>query len=190
MVRIASCKSVITTKHVQLIMTLLPQLTRLGVLTNPGSLTRIPILNRLEEIGSTNNVMMMPIDVTTPAEIDRGLAATKRDGVDAVIVVADAFITSQLPQIAQLTFLNRLPSIFEYREYPEVGGLMSYGTRNSENLRRAAIFVDKTLKGAKPAELPMEQPTKFELIINLKIAKALAVEVPPKLVFTADEVIE
>jgi putative ABC transport system substrate-binding protein len=83
-----------------------------------------------------------------------------------------------------------LPSIFEYREYPEVGGLMSYGTRNSENLRRAATFVDKILKGAKPAELPMEQPTKFELIINLKTAKALSVEVPPKLLFTADEVIE
>ena len=114
----------------------------------------------------------------------------KRDGAQALIVVADAFIISQLQQIAALGAQQKLPSVFEFREFPEAGGLFSYGTNQKDVYRRAATYVDKILKGANPADLPVEQPTKFEFIINLKTARSFGLEIPSKLLFTADEVIE
>jgi putative ABC transport system substrate-binding protein len=135
-------------------------------------------------------VNVMPVDVRDRDDIDRGFARMRRDGAEALIVVADAFIISQLQRIAALASQLKLPSIFEFREFPEAGGLFSYGTNQQDVYRRAATYVGKILKGARPADLPVEQPTKFEFIINLKTARAFGLEIPSKLLFIADEVIE
>jgi putative ABC transport system substrate-binding protein len=180
----------IITKHFQLITTVLPQLSHLAVLLNPGSSTRSAALKSIEETARPLGVNVMPVDVRSRDDIDLGFARMKRDGAEALIVVADAFIISQLERIAALGLQLKLPSIFEFREFPEAGGLFSYGTNQKDVYRRAATYVDKILKGAKPADLPVEQPTKFEFVINLKTAKSFGLEIPPKLLFTADEVIE
>ena len=113
-----------------------------------------------------------------------------RDKVGAVIVLNDTFFIQQRSQIVELAAKNRLPSISAVREYAEVGGLMSYGSSISDNWRRVATYVDKIFKGAKPADLPVEQPTKFELVINGKTAKALGLTIPQALLVSADKVIE
>jgi putative ABC transport system substrate-binding protein len=113
-----------------------------------------------------------------------------RDKAGAVIVMNDTFFIQQRRQIAELAAKNRLPSIAAIREYAEAGGLMSYGSNISDNWRRVATYVDKILRGAKPADLPVEQPTKFELFINSKTAKALGLTIPQSLLISADKVIE
>jgi putative ABC transport system substrate-binding protein len=112
------------------------------------------------------------------------------DGFDALAVLSDAQFNSARRQITQLAATHRLPTMYEAREFVEDGGLISYGPNITDLTRRAAAFVVKILNGAKPADLPIEQPTKFELLINLKAAKALAIEIPPTLLAGADEVIE
>jgi len=112
-----------------------------------------------------------------------------RDKVGAVIVLNDTFFIQQRSQIVELAAKNRLPSISAVREYAEVGGLMSYGSSISDNWRRVATYVDKIFKGAKPADLPVEQPTKFELVINLKTAKQIGLTIPQKVLGRADRVI-
>jgi putative ABC transport system substrate-binding protein len=113
-----------------------------------------------------------------------------REKAGAVIVINDTFFIQQRPQIVELATKNRLPSISAVREYAEAGGLMSYGSSISDNFRRVATYVDKIFKGAKPGDLPVEQPTKFELVINRKTAKALGLTIPQSLLISADKVIE
>jgi putative tryptophan/tyrosine transport system substrate-binding protein len=108
----------------------------------------------------------------------------------AVLALSDGVFGNELVQLSKLTAKNRLPAMYARREFAEAGGLLAYGPRFSDNWRRAAHFVDKILKGAKPADLPVEQPTKFELVINLKTAKALGLTIPPSLLARADQVIE
>ena len=178
------------TKHLQLIAMLLPKLARVAVLTNPGSSTHNAVLSAVENAGQAARITIHPIDVGTPEEIIRGFSNLKQAQSDAVIVVPDSFINGQTQQIAELSIKYRLPSTMGIREYVESGGLMSYGSNLADHFRRAATYVDKILKGAKPGEIPVEQPTKFELVINLKTAKALGLEIPDKLLALADEVIE
>jgi putative ABC transport system substrate-binding protein len=187
---LSNLMSDIITKHFQLLMTVLPKLSRLAVLLNPGSSTRTAVLKSIEDAARTQHIIVMPIDVRNSDDIDHGFVEMRKEGAEALIVVADAFIISQLQKIAALGFQLKLPSVFEFREFPEAGGLFSYGTNQKDVYRRAATYVDKILKGAKPADLPVEQPTKFEFIINLKTARSFGIEIPPKLLFTADEVIE
>jgi putative ABC transport system substrate-binding protein len=123
-------------------------------------------------------------------EIENAFFAMARQKAGAVIVAQDAFYIQQGRQIAELALKYRLPSISGSREYAESHGLMSYGTNFGDQFRRTAIYVDKILKGAKPADLPVEQPTKFELIINGKTAKALGLKIPQSLLISADKVIE
>jgi putative ABC transport system substrate-binding protein len=178
------------TKHFQLMMTLRPNLSRIAVLLNPGSATRKAALDRVESAGRAKSVSIIPVDVRNPQEIENGFAVMRRERVDGIIILADAFIFSQVRLIARLAMDSKLPSIFEFQEYPEAGGLLSYGAALTENFRRTAIYVDKILKGAKPADLPIEQPTKFELVINLKTAEQLGIDIPAPLLHTADKVIE
>ena len=178
------------TKHLQLIAMLLPKLARVGVLTNPGSSTHNAVLSAVENAGQAAGITIHPIDVGTPEEIIRGFSNLKQAQSDAVIVVPDSFLNGQTQQIAQLSIEYRLPSTMEIREYVESGGLMSYGPSLADHFRRAATYVDKILKGAKPGEIPVEQPTKFQLVINLKTAKALGLDIPPDVLAIADEVIE
>jgi len=113
-----------------------------------------------------------------------------KDRADALFVVTSAILFRERVQIAQLAVKNRLPVVFALREFAEAGGLMSYGTNLPEMFRRAAAYVDKILKGAKPADLPVEQPTTYQLVLNLKTAKALGLTIPPSLLVRADEVIQ
>jgi putative tryptophan/tyrosine transport system substrate-binding protein len=125
-----------------------------------------------------------------PSTYEAAFVAMKRDGVGAVIVVQSAAFFASYRRIADLALTHRLPSGGGSTEYAEAGGLMSYGADYPDLFRRTAVFVDKILKGAKPADLPMEQPTKFELVINLKTARALGLTIPPSLLLRADQVIE
>ena len=130
------------------------------------------------------------MEARNPQEIESAFSTMTRGNATAVLVINDAVFTQQLRQIAELAIKNRLPAIVAHRQFAEVGGLMSYGPSAADQYRRAAIIVDKILKGAKPADLPVEQPTKFELIINGKTAKALGLTIPQSLLVSADKVIE
>ena len=132
----------------------------------------------------------MPVEARNPQEIDAAFAALAKENVTAVMVGNDAVFFVQRQQIAQLALGNRMASIFPVREYAAAGGLMSYGESLREFYRRAASFVDKIFKGAKPEDLPIEQPTRFNLAINRKTADALGLTIPPQLYVFADEVIE
>jgi putative ABC transport system substrate-binding protein len=132
----------------------------------------------------------MPIQARNPQEIEDAFAVLAKQNVAAVMVANDAVFFVQRQQLAQLALSNRVASIFPLREYAAAGGLMSYGESLREFYRRAASFVDKIFKGAKPGELPIEQPTRFNLAINRKTADALGLMIPPQLYIFADEVIE
>jgi putative ABC transport system substrate-binding protein len=125
-----------------------------------------------------------------PKEYDAAFVAMKRGRAGAVIVVQSSAFFAGYQRISDLALTHRLPSVGGSKEYPEAGGLISYGADYPDLFRRAAVFVDKILKGAKPADLPVEQPNKFELVINLKTAKALGLTIPPSLLQRADQVIE
>jgi putative ABC transport system substrate-binding protein len=133
---------------------------------------------------------VQPLQVRSAHELENAFAAMSREGADELVVLADATLIDGLRgQIAALAAESRLPAIYAWRMYVEAGGLMSYGTSLPDLHRRAAYYVDRILKGTKPADLPVEQPTKFELVINLKTAKALGLTIPPSILFQADEVI-
>ena len=133
---------------------------------------------------------VQPVNARNPGDIERGFAMMIQEHTGAVIVPLDGLFISQRQQIAQLAAKNRLASLSLYREHVEAGGLMSFGQNRADYYRLAASYVDKILKGAKPGELPIEQPTRFYLVINLKTAKALGLAVPRELLLRADEVIE
>jgi len=123
-------------------------------------------------------------------DFERAFAEMNKERIDGLMIAQDAFLLNHRIRIADFARRNRMPTMYEVREFVEVGGLMSYGPSRSDSFRRAAIYVDKILKGAKPADLPVEQPTKFELGINLKTAKAIGLTIPQSVLGRADHVIE
>ena len=135
-------------------------------------------------------IKVLPVDARTPEEIERGYATMKRESAEAVIVVNDPFLALQRWRIAELALKNRMPSMSATREEVQAGGLMSYGTNLADLYRRTATVVDKILKGARPADLPVEQPTVFEMVIKMKTAKALGIKVPQAILLHATKVIE
>jgi putative ABC transport system substrate-binding protein len=126
----------------------------------------------------------------SPDDVTSALAMMTQDGVDALLVQVSPMFFAQRQRLAQLAAQHHVPTLYPWREFVEAGGLMSYGVNLASNLRRAAIYVDRILKGANPADLPVEQPTKLELVINLKTAKALGLTIPRSLLLQADQVIE
>ena len=144
----------------------------------------------IQAAAQTTGVKVSPAQAGTASQIDAAFGAMKHERAGALIVLPDAFFFSQARRIAELAAQQRLPTMFWTREPVESGGLMSYGQNNAEHYYRAATYVDKILKGAKPADLPVEQPTKIELVINLKTAKAIGLTIPQDLLFRADKVIE
>jgi putative ABC transport system substrate-binding protein len=130
------------------------------------------------------------LEVRSPGDLDQAFEEAARTRVGALVIMPNPVFVTNLKRIADFAAQNRLPSIFHLREFADAGGLVSYGVDRSDLFRRAATYVDKILKGANPADLPIEQPTKFELVINLKTAKALGLTIPPSLIARADEVIE
>ena len=177
-------------KRLDLLKIMMPGLSRTAVLVNPGNSTLPADLKSVQVAAQQIGVNVLPVDARTPEQIERGFAAMRRERADAVIVLGDSFFVGQRRQIAELAAQNRLPSMFYYREDVQAGGLMSYGQNLADHYLRAATYVDKVLKGAKPSELPIEQPTKIHLAINRKTAKALGLAIPQELLLRADEVIE
>jgi putative ABC transport system substrate-binding protein len=175
-------------KQVELLLQLLPRVNTIGVLTNPDRPTQPFLFRDIEAALHGTSIRVTQAVARTPAELSSAFDTLKRDKVDGLLI-ANVFFT-EATQLISLAASARLPTIYDRREHVEQGGLISYGIDIPQNYRRAAYFIDRILKGAKPGDLPIELPTKFQLAINLKTAKTLGIEVPPKLLFSADEVIE
>ena len=157
---------------------------------NPGSSVRAAIVRSVQAAGQHAGIKVLPVDARTPEEIERGFVIMAQERAEGVIIADDAFFRGQRRQIADLAVKNRMPAITPWREYVAAGGLMSYGQNIADSFRRAATYVDKILKGAKPGELPIEQPTRIHLAINRKTANLLGMKISPELLLRADEVIE
>src|SRR5450631_3985662 len=177
-------------KHLEMLLSVAPKLSRVAVLLNPGNQSNPLVLKSIQSAALTTSAEILPLEARTAPEIENAFSAMTQGKAGAVIVARDGFFLQQARQISELALKNRLPSISEQAEYAEAGGLMSYGVNQREQFRRAATYVDKILKGAKPADLPVEQPAKFELVINLKTAKVLGITVPKEMLLRADEVIQ
>ncbi len=180
----------VSPKHVELLRTTVPTLSRLAVVTNPQTSSHPAILKSIRAAADKAGVNVLPVSAGTPEEIERGFLMMTQEHAEAVIFAVDAVLRVHARQIAQLVAQHRIPSMFGDSWYVEVGGLMSYGQDLAGFYRRAATYVDKILKGAKPGDLPIEQPTIFELVVNRKTAKALGLTIPPEILLRADRVIE
>ena len=176
-------------KQLELLKEVVPKVSRVALLWNPANPGSAPQLRQAEAAAQALGVRLQPLEARGPQEIDSAFAAMTRERAGALLILPDAIFGNQRRQIAELAAKRRLPSLLGVAEYAEAGGLMTYSANNLDLERRAATFVDKILKGAKPADLPIEQPSKFELIINLKTAKTLGLTIPQSLLLRADEVI-
>jgi ABC-type uncharacterized transport system substrate-binding protein len=179
-----------TPKQVELLTMAVPNLSRVGWLANPDSPNFDPVLKNVRAAVQAVGLVLVAVEMRSPQEVASAFVTLARERVGAILVMSDALTVMQRNRIAELALKDRLPTIFPLREYVVVGGLMAYGENIRDFFRRAAFYVDKILKGAKPTDLPIEQPTRFFLTINLKTAKALGLEIPPTLLARADEVIE
>ena len=176
-------------KQLELLKEIVPRLSRVAVLgtsTIPG---HAQVLKELELAAGALKVKLQYLDILDPKDIDTAFRAAGKERADAVLVLTSAVFTSQRKQLANLAVKSRLPASYPTAEYTDAGGLMYYGVNTPDLYRRAATYVDKILKGAKPADLPVEQPTKFEFIINLKAAKQIGLTIPPNVLVRADRVI-
>ena len=187
---LSSLTSEVDAKRFELLREVLPTLSRVGVLMNPVNSFNIIAAQHVRSVAETSGMQLDFVEVSTEAEFDEAFHSLRRLHPDAVVVIADAFLLGHRMRIAQFMAESHLPAIYAYREHVEAGGLMTYATNFRDLFRRAAIYVDKIFKGAKPGDLPIEQPTKFEFVINLNTAKALGLTIPPVLLARADEVIE
>jgi putative ABC transport system substrate-binding protein len=177
-------------KRLELLKEILPKISRVAVLgtsTTPGTAQE---LKEAELAAGAFGVKLQYLNVLDPKDIEAGFRAASKERADAVLVLNSAILISQRKQIADLAVKNRLPAMYPQAEYVEDGGLMTYGVSFIDLHRRAATYVDKILKGAKPADLPVEQPIKFELIVNLKTAKQIGLTIPQKVLGRADRVIK
>jgi ABC-type uncharacterized transport system substrate-binding protein len=173
-------------KYIELLHEAVPSAQRFAVVGNPGRV----IQQEVEAAGQLHGVTVFVAQVSGPNDFDHALARVKRDGAAGIIVALDGVTFLHRRTFVPLTLKHGLPGIYWTREYVEEGGLMAYSANIDDLRRRAATFVDKILKGAKPGDLPVEQPTKFELVVNLKTAKALGLTIPPSVLARADEVIQ
>ena len=180
----------IIAKRVQLLKEFVPGLAQVFVLRNPSIAVHATFWQETEVAARKLGVALQPFDIRGPEDFEVAFASAKRANVQALIAFDDALTVAYRTQIVALAASSRLPAMYGLREFPDEGGLMSYGPSFADLFRRVATYVDKILKGAKPADLPVEQPTKFELVINRKTANALGLTVPPTLLAQADDVIE
>jgi putative tryptophan/tyrosine transport system substrate-binding protein len=179
-----------TGKWLELLREAVPRISRVAVLWNPANPTHHAFWKEAQAAGRTMGVKVSGIEFTGPDDFDRGFTTMAVERVDGVLVLPDPVTGSNRVKLAELMAKRRLPGIALFRESAEAGFLLSYGVSTFNNHRRAAVYVDRILKGAKPANLPIEQGTKFELVINLKTAKALGLTIPQSLLVRADEVIQ
>ena len=177
-------------KNLELLREAAPVVTRLAVLVNPTHALHPALLNSAKHTAALLTLKLEPVEAAAPKELEHAFSVIARKRVNALLVLPDGMFWGERRRIADFALRSRLPSMFGNTEHAEAGGLMSYAPNSFEPYRRAAYYVDKILKGAKPADLPVEQPTKFELVINLKTAKALGLTIPQTLLLRADQVIE
>jgi putative tryptophan/tyrosine transport system substrate-binding protein len=177
-------------KRLELLKEVLPQASRVGILWNAANPYSALVFKETEQAAQTTGIEVQSLEVRSPDDFDDALAATIQRRVDALITVEDPLTFGHRKRIAEFAATNQLVAIYGLREFVDAGGLMAYGAHIADLQRRSAGYVDKILKGAKPGDLPVEQPTKFEFVINLKAAKALGLTVPDRLLALADEVIE
>ena len=175
-------------KYVEFLREVAPSAARFALVANPNQ-AREP-RQEVESAGRALGVDVVFVPVSGPDEFDAALARAKRDGAAGIIVIADAVTLAHRQRLVRLAVKHRLPGIYWERSYVEDGGLMTYSANPTELRRRAAHYVDKLLKGAKPGDLPVEQPSKFDLVINMKTARVLGLKIPPSLLLRADHVIE
>jgi len=177
-------------KNLALLKEAVPRISRVTYLWNPVPPGAETSKNALESAARNLGVAFQSVEVRGHADLESAFAAMVRERANGIVVAQDPVTFGSRTHVALLAARSRLPAVYGVREFAEAGGLMSYGPNIADQFRRAAIYVDKILKGAKPGDLPIEQPTKFELVINLKTAKALGLTIPPSLVQRADQVIE
>jgi putative ABC transport system substrate-binding protein len=177
-------------RRLQLLKEIVPGLSSVAVMSNLANPQSQMELRETQSAARRLDLRLHSVPISADTSIENAFEKIKKEPVQALIVVTDAILYSQRSQILDLAAGNRLPAMYPYRDFPEAGGLMSYAPSDRDLFRRAASYVDRILKGANPGDLPVEQPTKFELVINLKTAKALGLAVPPTLLASADEVIE
>ena len=177
-------------KRLELLLEIVPRLSHVAVLLDPASPANRPILESLEAAAKKPGVKVLALETRTLREIEDAFGAMARHKVRALIVPSDPLFSQHRFRIAELAAKNRLPSLSADRRYAEAGSLASYGTSLSESYHRAAAYADRILKGARPGDLPVEQPTTFELVINAKTAKTLGIRIPQSLLIRADRVIE
>src|SRR6516165_3874536 len=181
----------VVSKRLRLLHELVPNAVRVAVLANPANASATETALRIvQEATPTIGLQIQILNATTIGEIDAAFATIERERPDALFVNGDAFFISRAVQFATLTARSRIPASYSLRDYVAVGGLMSYGTDFTEAFRQVGVYTGKILKGAKPADLPVTQSTKFELVINLQTARSLGIELPPGVLSIADEVIE
>jgi putative tryptophan/tyrosine transport system substrate-binding protein len=186
---VTSLSSELIAKRLQLLRELLPKVSRVAVLSDETPNSRMSVRNT--EAGARMlNIEIYPVGGHDPTELDRAVSGARHARAGALMVIASPSMFIERRRIAELAVKYRLPTAVGGREYAEAGGLFSYAVSYPGLFRRAAVYVDKILKGAKPGDLPVEQPTKFELVINLKTAKALGLTIPQSLLLRADQVIE
>jgi putative tryptophan/tyrosine transport system substrate-binding protein len=178
------------TKELEILKEAVPQATRFGVLWNPSTPSHQPALKAIEAASENLGVQLNMVPVQAAEDFDVAFATMARGRVDGLLVVASPLGNSQRALLAELALKHGLPGIFGDKQNVESGGLMSYAADLLDLFRRAALYIDKILKGAKPADLPVEQASKYQFVINLKTAKALGLTIPPMLLALADEVIE
>ena len=180
----------LSAKRLQLLKEAVPKLSRVAVLWNSADGGMTLRFRRIQSAAPTLGVTVRPLGVQEPDDFEQAFAAMIQERPDALFVVADLLTRLQHKRVVEFAAQNRLPAMYELREFVADGGLMSYGPIFPDLLRRGAAFVDKILKGAKPADLPVEQPTRFELVVNLKTAKALGLAIPQSVLIRADHVIQ
>ncbi|MEO5699905.1 MAG: ABC transporter substrate-binding protein [Casimicrobiaceae bacterium] len=177
-------------KQLELLKETVPKVRRVAILSNPANPSHAPAIREAKVAARSLGVQLQLLEARGPNEFDGAFEAMAKERVGALVVVPDSVFSAHRAQLADLAAKNQLPSMHGLRADVQTGGLMSYGPNLPDDWRRAATFVDKILKGAKPGDLPVEQPTKFELVINMKTAKALGLTIPQSLLLRANEVIQ
>jgi len=179
----------ISGKQLDILKEIVPKLSHVAVLGTSTNAANARLLKEVELAAQALHLKIQYLDVKTPVEFESAFRAAGKGHTEAMLVLTGPVVNAQRKEIADLAAKKQLPAIFPFPEYVEAGGLMSYGASVSDSYRRAATYVDKILKGAKPTDLPVEQPAKFELIINLKAAKQIGLIIPQRVLARADRVI-
>ena len=180
----------LSAKHLEMLLAIVPKLSRVALLVNPANAAHATVRTNVQEAAQRAGITLLVAEARTSLQIESAFVKMTRENAGAVIVALDPFLIQQVPQIAEQAGRLRLPSIFALREGAEAGGLLSYGQNQVDIYRRAAGYVDRILKGAKPSDLPVEQPTTLELFVNGRTAKKLGLTIPRSLLIAADKVIE